>query len=160
MGNMSIPWIYPVRVVQVIFGLIVVGLTAYVVSVLHDWWSFSSTVAFLLFLGCWTAFVATPYLAAAPIWAPRLAHHFVIPAAEVVTMIFWFAGFIAIGAELPSPAGCVWSTCRALQATTVFGAFEWVLFMVTTFFAIVDLMHHRGGAASAPKTHHNAHLGV
>ena len=149
------------------------------VSVLHDWWSYSSTVAFLLFLGCWTTFVATPYLAAAPIWAPRLAHRIVIPAVEVVTMIFWFAGFIAIGAELPSPAGCVWSTCHALQATTVFGAFEWystswllrdidlltlrtirVLFMVTSYFAIIDLLQHRSSGETAHKTQHNAHLGV
>lgn len=80
---------------------------------------------FLLFLGCWTTFLATPYLAAAPIYAPHLAHRFVIPAVEVVTMIFWFAGFIALGAELPPAAGCVWSACRALQAVTVFGSFEW-----------------------------------
>lgn len=40
-------------------------------------------------------------------------------------MIFWFAGFIALGAELPPPRYCHYSTCRALQAVTVFGAFEW-----------------------------------
>lgn len=89
------------------------------------WWAYSSTVDFLLFLGCWTSFVAVPYLGAAPIFYPRLAHHYVIPAVEVITMIFWFAGFIALGAELPPPAYCQWSACRAMQATTVFGAFEW-----------------------------------
>lgn len=95
------------------------------VSVFHDWWAFSNTVNYVLFLACWTTFVATPYVTAAPIYAPRLAHRFVIPAVEVITMIFWFAGFVALGAELPRPAGCVWSTCHALQAATVFGAFEW-----------------------------------
>lgn len=99
--------------------------TSPVISSFYDWWSFSSTVDFLLFLGCWTSFVAVPYLGAAPIWFPRLAHHFVIPAVEVITMIFWFAGFIALGAELPHPSYCTFSTCRALQAATVFGAFEW-----------------------------------
>lgn len=97
-----------------------------------DWWSFSSTVNFLLFLGCWTCFVAVPYLGAAPIFFPRLAHHFVIPAVEVITMIFWFAGFIALGAELPPPAYCTSSPCSALQATTVFGALEWCVFSDAT----------------------------
>lgn len=69
--------------------------------------------------------MAVPYLGAAPIWFPRLAHRFVIPTVEVITMIFWFAGFIALGAELPHPEYCTYSTCRALQATTVFAAFEW-----------------------------------
>jgi hypothetical protein len=96
-----------------------------VISTFSYWWSFSDTVNFLLFLGCWTTFLATPYLLAAPIYFPRLAHRFVIPAVEVITMIFWFAGFIAMGAQLPAPAYCTWSGCRALQAVTVFGAFEW-----------------------------------
>lgn len=69
--------------------------------------------------------MAVPYLGATPVWFPRLAHHIVIPAMEIISMIFWFAGFIALGAELPHPAYCAYSTCRALQATTVFGAFEW-----------------------------------
>jgi hypothetical protein len=139
---MAFPWIYAVRIAQILFGLIVLALTAYgarppspspalhpltfsqVVSTFNGW-SYSSTVDFNLFLGCWTTFLATPYLAAAPIYAPRLAHHYVIPAVEVVTMIFWFAGFVAMGAELPPAVGCTWSTCRALQAVTVFGSFEW-----------------------------------
>jgi hypothetical protein len=88
-------------------------------------WGWSDTVNFLLFLGCWTAFVAVPYLALSPIFFPRLAHHFVIPAVEVITMIFWFAGFIAMGAQLPPPRYCHYHVCSSLQAATVFAAFEW-----------------------------------
>ena len=95
------------------------------VSIFHGWWSTSSTVNFLIFLGCWTAFVVIPYLTAAPIWAPHLAHRLVMPAMEAITMIIWFAGFVAVGAQLPTAHACVWSSCRALQAATVFGAFEW-----------------------------------
>ncbi|KAJ5580934.1 hypothetical protein N7450_007235 [Penicillium hetheringtonii] len=138
-----IPWIQAIRIVQIIFGLIVLALTAYVISTFYDSWSISDTVNYLLFLGCWTSFIAVPYLGAAPIFFPKLAHRFVIPAVEVITMIFWFAGFIALGAELPPPRWCHYSTCRALQAVTVFGSFEWVLFVVTSYFAIVDLLHHR-----------------
>lgn len=95
------------------------------VSTYYNEWSYSDTVNFLLFLGCWTAFVAVPYLAISPIWFPRLAHHYAIPAVEVITMIFWFAGFIAMGATLPPPKWCHGSVCSSLQAATVFGAFEW-----------------------------------
>jgi hypothetical protein len=35
-----------------------------------------------------------------------------------------------------------------------------VLFSVTTYFAIVDVLHHRNTGESAHKTQHNAHLGV
>ncbi|CDM35640.1 hypothetical protein DTO013E5_6472 [Penicillium roqueforti] len=154
---MALPWIYPVRIAQALFGVIVIGLTGYVVSLFYNGWSYSDTVNFLLFLGCWTAFVAVPYLVVAPIWFPRLAHRFVIPAVEVITMIFWFAGFIALGAILPAPRWCHGSACSSLQAATVFGAIEWVLFAVTSYFSIVDLMHHRGAEA---KTHTNVQMGV
>ncbi|CAG8907291.1 unnamed protein product [Penicillium egyptiacum] len=183
---MTFPWIYPIRVVQALFGVVVIGLTGYVVSTFYYGWSYSDTVNFLLFLGCWTAFVAVPYLAITPIWFPRLAHHYVIPAVEVITMIFWFAGFIAMGAMLPPPRWCHGSACSSLQAATVFGAFEWcdslslvflgfatvymvreltviatayrVLFVVTSYFGIVGLMHHRRGGEA--KTHTNVQMGV
>ncbi|KAG0158005.1 MARVEL-like domain [Penicillium digitatum] len=152
---MAFPWLYPIRVVQALFGVIVIGLTGYVVSFFYDGWAYSNTVNFLLFLGCWTAFVAVPYLAIAPLWFPRLTHHYVIPAVEVITMIFWFAGFIAMGAMLPPPRWCHGSACSSLQAATVFGAFEWVLFAVTTYFGIVDVMHHRRGGEKAAHSHVN-----
>jgi hypothetical protein len=148
MAYSDIHWVYPVRLVQALFALIEIGLTGYglylhttiprsmerktntrpplpVVGSLQNWWTYSSAVDFMLFLGCWTAFLAVPYLACAPLWFPRLAHRLVIPAVEVVTMIFWFAGFIAIAALLPPAPECYWSACHALQAATVFGAFEW-----------------------------------
>ncbi|KAJ5319380.1 uncharacterized protein N7506_012084 [Penicillium brevicompactum] len=156
---MAIPWLFPVRIAQALFGVIVIGLTGYVVSTYWDSWAWSDTVNFVLFLGCWTAFVAVPYLALSPIFFPRLAHHLVIPAVEVITMIFWFAGFIAIGAQLPPPRYCHTSACSSLQAATIFGAFEWAMFAVTTFFAVLDVKNHRRSGESA-KTHSNAHVGV
>ncbi|KAJ9484670.1 hypothetical protein VN97_g8693 [Penicillium thymicola] len=124
---MTFPWIYPVRAVQALFGVIVIGLTGYVVSTFYNEWPYSNTVNFLLFLGCWTTFVAVPYLTISPIWLPRLAHHNIIPAVEVITMIFWFAGFIAMGAMLPSRwrHGSHGSAYSSLQAATIFGSFEW-----------------------------------
>lgn len=84
-----------------------------------------STVNFLLFNSIWTAFITIPYLALAPIYFPNLAHRLIVVAIEAVTMIFWFAGFIALGAELPPAHHCHGGICSSLQATTVFGAFIW-----------------------------------
>ena len=53
------------------------------------------------------------------------AHHkFAILAAEAITMIFWFAGFIAL-AVFVSNRVCFGHVCSAAKAAAVFGAFEW-----------------------------------
>lgn len=86
-----------------------------------------SRVNFMLFNGVWTGFIATPYLILAPIYAPNLAHRLIIVAIEGVTMIFWFAGFIALAVAV-SPSyfeSCHLSPCNSLRAATVLGALEW-----------------------------------
>lgn len=85
----------------------------------------------MLFNGVWTPFVAVPYLALAPTYFPNLAHRLIIVAVEVITMIFWFAGFIALAVALPGPSYCAGSACSSLQAATVFGAFEWYVLYAT-----------------------------
>lgn len=79
----------------------------------------------MLFNGVWTAFIATPYLAFAPTYFPNLAHRLIVVAVDVITMVFWFAGFIALAAHLPSAGHSSSSACSSLQAATVFGSFEW-----------------------------------
>ena len=79
----------------------------------------------MLFNGLWTFLIALPYLTLCIKFFPALAHKFALLAVDAVTMIFWFAGFIALGAWLPPPKLCEFSWCHALQAITVFGAFEW-----------------------------------
>ncbi|PWY79549.1 hypothetical protein BO70DRAFT_293455 [Aspergillus heteromorphus CBS 117.55] len=152
---LTFPWIYPVRVAQAIFAIIVLALTAYYIS----WYTYSDTVNFMLFNGIWAAFFATPYLALAPAFFPQLAHRFVIPTVEAITMIFWFSGFIALGVYLPPSEFCHWSRCRALQAATVFGAFEWALFLATTVAAVLDALRSRS-SPNTKTTHANVHVGV
>ncbi|KAJ5908018.1 hypothetical protein N7495_000700 [Penicillium taxi] len=161
---MTIPWIWPVRAAQVLFSLIVIGLTAYVVDV-SAWWSYTSIVNFLLFVGCWSAFLAIPYLVAL-VYYPNLSNRYLVPAMEIVTTIFWFAGFVALGATLPPAAVCYGNVCRSLQAATVFSAFEWVvfvhraLFMVTTYFAIMDFTHNRHCGETANKSQGHTNISV
>lgn len=85
----------------------------------------SSTVNFMLFNGVWTSFVAIPYLLLAPIYLPNLAHRLIVAGVDLITMIFWFAGFIALAVFLRHSGGCQASICSTLQAATVFGALEW-----------------------------------
>jgi hypothetical protein len=96
--------------------------------VVNDWtyWTWAPASAnFLLFCSVWTI-LALAYLVFAPIHFPTTAHKFGILAAEAITMIFWFAGFIAL-AVLLTDIGCgrYWGVCRASEAATVFAAFEW-----------------------------------
>lgn len=80
----------------------------------------------MLFNGVWSLFIVVPYFILAPIFIPALAHRFALVAVDAVTMIFWFAGFIALAADIGDPQGCSkGSLCREMQAATAFGAFSW-----------------------------------
>jgi hypothetical protein len=116
---MSFNFTLPLRVAQAVLAILVLGLTAYGVSI----WS-PSEFNFLLFTAIWT-FLVLAYLIIAPGRFPDAAHKYGILGAEAITMIFWFAGFIAV-AVLLSDTGCRrGSACRSMQAATAFGAFEW-----------------------------------
>jgi hypothetical protein len=61
-------------------------------------------------------------------FAADLAHKYGILAAEAVTMIFWFAGFIALAVRLTDsscPNNAEKKSCGLATAGNVFAAFEW-----------------------------------
>lgn len=92
---------------------------------LDFWWGSADSVDFNLFNAIWTLVIALPYLSLVPIFFAGMSHVYAIVAIEALTMIFWFAGFIALAAFLPPSRVCNYSACRSAQAATVFGAFEW-----------------------------------
>ncbi|TVY32621.1 hypothetical protein LSUB1_G008375 [Lachnellula subtilissima] len=151
-------FILPVRIVQGVFTIIILGLTAYVVnswSTPTNWYTYPhspSQANFLLFCSIWTIPILA-YLILAPTRFPAAAHKYGILAAEAVTMIFWFAGFVAL-ASLLGDVGCAryWSVCRASEAAVVFGAFEWLLFTGTTILAALHVSRSRkmGNTAHDP----------
>ncbi|KAF2723198.1 hypothetical protein K431DRAFT_220482 [Polychaeton citri CBS 116435] len=117
------------RIIQAIFAVIVLGTTAYVAN----WWtsqrgwhaSTPSEIAFLIFVSVWTL-LALVYLVVVP-WQfsqTQAAHIFAITVVEGVTMLFWFAGFIALAVWL-SDRDCYGNVCSSARAGTIFGAFEW-----------------------------------
>lgn len=92
-----------------------------------DYWHTSSPseFRFLIFCSVWS-FLALIYLIVVP-WRfseTKLHHAFVILGVEMVTMIFWFAGFIAVAVFIHD-RGCFGTVCSAAKAAAVFGAFEW-----------------------------------
>jgi hypothetical protein len=133
----------PLRIAQAIFAIIELGLTAYgnpplqpnslctnFLTVIHQWdksyyYSSPSQANFLLFCSIWTL-LALIFLILAPLRFPSLAHKYALLAVDAVTMLFWFAGFIAF-TVLIDDWGCGkrWTYCRVGQAAVVFGAFEW-----------------------------------
>lgn len=123
---------------------------------------------FLIFVSVWTAFLAVPYLALSPRLYPRAAHKFAILAVEAVTMLFWFAAFIAAAVFVSRLRLCKGSACGALKAAVVFGAFEWyvnstlgllsimltfathrILFAATTVFATIYVLRNRTNTSTS-----------
>ena len=79
------------------------------------------------------------YLALAPRFMPKIAHPLAILGLDALTMLFWFAGFIALAVfhhdlEIDiefdgwfATRGCsdLFDICPTVEAAVVFGAFEW-----------------------------------
>ena len=122
---MAFNYTLPLRVLQALFAIIVLGCSAWIVS-LYDvpGARAPSSISFLLFTSIWTL-LALIYLIVAPSRFPQYAHKFGILGVEAVTMLFWFAGFIAAAVWIDNWGSCFGRGCRTAQAAVVFGAFEW-----------------------------------
>ncbi|KAJ8060023.1 hypothetical protein OCU04_011634 [Sclerotinia nivalis] len=152
---MAFTYTLPLRIVQAVFAIIVLGLMAYAADDWSYWWS-PDSVNFLVFAAVWTL-LALLYLIISPTHFPSAAHKFGILFAEAVTMIFWFAGFIALAVMLNN-VGCghsQWSVCQASIAGDVFAAFLWLLFLATTIMAALHVSR-----SSKNNSHHDPAMEV
>ena len=84
---------------------------------------------FLLFVSVWTLFLALPYLTLSFRYFPDAAHKFGIFAAEFVTMVFWFGGFVAMAVFVTAFLSCVAPVCGGGQAAVALAAVEWCAFL-------------------------------
>jgi uncharacterized membrane protein (DUF485 family) len=153
-----VDFLLPLRGVQFLFTIICLGLSGYAA----DWWDdlpFTDTpseISFMVFVSVWTLLVL-PYLALAPTMFSRFANKYAILALDALTMLFWFAGFIALAVyrdDFPRCSGT--RACDTLTAAIVFGAFEWLLFTATTVLAALHVLKTRGSSSSQPAAH--AHM--
>jgi hypothetical protein len=135
----------PLRVAQLIFNIIVLGCAARVAHV-FDALAFvdsPSQINFLIFVSIWT-FLALAFLTLTPSFMPRLAHGFVLLAVDALTMLFWFAGFIALAVYISNH--WLYYVSGTIKAACAFAAFEWLLWAITT--VLLALKVFRGGANS------------
>lgn len=83
-----------------------------------------SELSFIVFVSVWTMVVSI-YLLVAPLKFPRLAPVIAVLALDALTMLFWFAAFIALAVWKSNLSFCWGRICQTIVAGIVFGAFEW-----------------------------------
>jgi hypothetical protein len=143
--------ILPIRIAQTLFALIILCVLAYSA---HNWSYHTFTpsqISFNIFASVWTL-LALVYLVLAPISFQQYSHKYAILAVESVTMIFWFAGFVALATFLDvwGFGGSKWGPYQAAVAGCIFGAFEWMLFCLTTFMAAHYVWTSKGESKHDP----------
>jgi hypothetical protein len=91
---------------------------------------------FLLFCAAWTILVVILQTLARDSFADRAWMSYFRVGAEVLAVLSWFAGWVAVAVNTGTEACSEgYTSCGTLKAATVFGAAEWLLFMVTTTLA-------------------------
>ena len=73
----------------------------------------------------WTGCFAISYLGMAPVYCPRIERSFIMPAVEAITMLLWFAGFIAQAYSLSYLDQCAYNICKVALSAVILGAVEW-----------------------------------
>jgi len=136
----------PIRIAQGVFALVTMGLSAYVAH----WYNNDTLTAspsqinFLIFVSLWS-FISIAYLELAPRFMAKASHPFGILAFNVLNMLFYFAGFIALAVFLGKLLFCRGSVCAAARADAFFAAFSWLLWSASS--ALVGLQMFKGGFA-------------
>jgi len=139
------------HIVAGVLAIIELGLTAYLASVAQTpWGNFSpSQVNFMIFNSVWSLLVLA-YVGLTPLYATRLFHKLASLALEALTMLFWFAGSIAL-AVLVGPGCGRGSWCGSAQAAIAFGFFLWIIFVVLVVLDALEAMRSRGHNTHAHK---------
>ncbi|KAH7354875.1 membrane-associating domain-containing protein [Rhexocercosporidium sp. MPI-PUGE-AT-0058] len=136
----------PVRIAQGVFALVTMGLSSYVAH----WYNNDtltaspSQVNFLIFVSLWS-FISIAYLELAPRFMAKASHPFAVLGFNILTMLFYFAGFIALAVFLGKLLFCRGSVCAAARADAAFAAFSWLLWTASS--ALVALQMFKGGLA-------------
>ncbi|MCJ1366858.1 hypothetical protein MMC16_005988 [Acarospora aff. strigata] len=158
---MAFNYTLPLRVVQAILAILVLALTGYVAHWYRDdtVYASPSQINFLIFTSLWTL-LALLYLTLAPWLMPKAAHKYAILAVEALTMIFWFAGFIALAVWLGRLIICSGNACRSSRAACVFAAFEWLMFAGTFALAMMHVLRTRNSASTKSAANMEVHNGV
>ncbi|OHF02424.1 hypothetical protein CORC01_02119 [Colletotrichum orchidophilum] len=132
--------ILPLRIVQGVLALVILGLSAFVAN----WYNMDtmtsspSQINFLVFVPLWS-FISIAYLELVPKFAPRASHPWGAVAFELLNVLFYFAGFIALAVFLSKLLFCRGTVCAAARADTVLAALEFSLWAGTSLLMIKDV---------------------
>lgn len=137
---MNINLIPILRIVQGLLALIVLGVDAYVVDFYRsNGFRAPSQAGFVVFVCVWS-FLALLYLGLAPTYAPNLHNKWAVLGVEGLSVVFWFAGFVAIAAWLGDQQVCYGTVCGCARATAVFGAFSWIAWTISFILVIKAIL--------------------
>lgn len=152
------------RAFTALLACIELGITAYVVYYASDYfyedpwgdWGVNhdtpSQVAFVLFASAWSI-LALMYLALAPLRLIKggenekqvrtnLIHRCAVTGLDVVTMVFWLAGWIALVDLIGGPTTCA-DFCAAIQASAGLAAGIWACFAGSGLIDLYELWERR-----------------
>ncbi|KAI0181434.1 membrane-associating domain-containing protein [Hypoxylon sp. FL1284] len=117
-----------IRAAQLLFAIIIMGLTAFVAHWYNvDTMSSSpSQINWLLAVSIITI-LSVLYLEISSRFMARLSHPLVAFALEVCNVIFNFSGFVALSVFMSRLLFCRGSVCHSAQASIAFGAIEFLL---------------------------------
>lgn len=97
---------------------------------------------FLMFCAAWTVLTVIFHFIARISFADRALIGYIRIAVEAVAVLSWLAGFIAVAVQISTNTCSVGkNSCGSLKAATVFGAFEWLLFMATAALAVIPVFN-------------------
>ncbi|KAK6845152.1 hypothetical protein PG995_015262 [Apiospora arundinis] len=136
------------RAAQLVFAIIIMGLSAYVAN----WYNVDtlttspSQINWLLFVSIYTI-ISVAYLELAPRFMSKIVHPYATIALELTNVLFYFAGFIALAVFISKLLFCRGTVCGAARADVAFGAFEFALWGATAVFMGKDVFKSgfRGG---------------
>ncbi|KAH9867390.1 hypothetical protein IAQ61_007982 [Plenodomus lingam] len=142
--------IYPLRALQAITAIGVLSLMAYVSS----WWTrhwrqaAPSEIAFLVFTSVWSLASLLPLL----LFPLRFSHLLAKPivrygllALEAMTMVYWFAGFIALAVFLNDRV-CFGMVCDTARAGAGVSAASWLVWGVSVGLGAWGIVKDRRGS--------------
>lgn len=154
---MEFPLVLALRAVQGVFAVIILGLSASVIQWYNDdtLTSPPAPVSFMIFVPLFSM-VSCVYLEITPKFLPKYLHPWAVLGFEVINVIFYFAGFVAMAVFLNNLVYCRGAVCASARAATVFASFNFVLWGVTAGLAIkgtfngmfASLLARRTGANS------------
>ncbi|KAJ5802708.1 uncharacterized protein N7503_005158 [Penicillium pulvis] len=160
---------YALRALQLIFAITIIGIVGYAIHVFrghtvyehfvygnfYDYYGVPDAWGFLLFCAALTVVIVIFYSITGIILADSVWIGYVRVALEAVAVLSWLAGFIAVAVQISNDTCATGnSSCGLLEAATVFGALEWLLFMVTAALTMRTTKLGGGGEHKTASTSH------